>query len=63
MSDAQVLLVTGPTGTMGEAVVTRLAGAGHRLFLAARNETRLPAGPPPQTPGQLRLPSERSESP
>lgn len=41
MSDAQVLLVTGPTGAMGEAVVTRLAGAGHKLMLAARNETRL----------------------
>ena len=41
MSDAQVLLVTGPTGTMGEAVVTRLAAAGHRLFLVARNESRL----------------------
>jgi 3-oxoacyl-[acyl-carrier protein] reductase len=41
MSDEQVLVVTGPTGAMGEAVVHRLTGSGHRLFLAARNEQRL----------------------
>ncbi|TKA11201.1 SDR family oxidoreductase [Actinacidiphila oryziradicis] len=41
MSDAQVFLVTGPTGAMGEAVVGKLAASGHRLMLAARNESRL----------------------
>jgi len=41
MSDAKVYLVTGPTGAMGEAVIGRLAGSGHRLMLAGRNETRL----------------------
>lgn len=41
MSDSKVLLVTGPTGAMGQAVVAKLAAAGHRLTLAGRNETRL----------------------
>jgi NAD(P)-dependent dehydrogenase (short-subunit alcohol dehydrogenase family) len=41
MSDAQVFLVTGPTGALGGAVTAKLNASGHRLMLAARNETKL----------------------
>ncbi|MEV8635673.1 SDR family oxidoreductase [Streptosporangium sp. NPDC051023] len=41
MSDSRVFLVTGPTGAMGGTVATTLAASGHRLVLAARNETKL----------------------